>query len=113
MIQWGANTGVARAARTRPLPTRNRPMPFAPNQAVSLPTYDVVCVPNVMLPLRDGVRLATDLYFPAHGCDRAAGTFPCILIRTPYDRAGSRGTGEYYARRGYVFASGTTEFSVG
>jgi putative CocE/NonD family hydrolase len=59
----------------------------------------------VRLPLRDGVCLATDLYFPATGCDRSPGTFPCILIRTPYDRTASRGTGEYYARRGYVFAS--------
>lgn len=80
-------------------------MQFALGQAVSQPIYDVICVPNVMLPLRDGTRLATDLYLPAHGCDRVAGTFPCLLIRTPYDRAGSRGTGEFYARRGYAFAA--------
>jgi putative CocE/NonD family hydrolase len=80
-------------------------MQFAPCPNASESAYDVVCVPNVMLPLRDGVRLATDLYFPARGVDRVAGELPAIVIRTPYDRTGSRGTGEFYARRGYVFAS--------
>lgn len=70
-----------------------------------MPEHDVLCVPNVMLPLRDGVALATDLYFPATGCERSPGTFPCLLIRTPYDKTGSRGCGEFYARHGYVFAA--------
>ena len=80
-------------------------MQFATSEAVSQPTYGVICVPNVRVPLRDGTQLATDIYLPADGCDPAAGTFPCLFIRTPYDKTGSRGSGEFYARRGYVFAA--------
>jgi hypothetical protein len=35
-----------------------------------------------MIPMRDGVRLATDLYFPA----RERSDLPVILTRTPYDK---------------------------
>ena len=68
--------------------------------------YDAVCHSNVMVPMRDGVRLATDIYFPALGGQPASGKFPVILERTPYDKAGSGNVtnGTYYARRGYVCA---------
>ena len=33
--------------------------------------------------MRDGVRLATDLYRPAHGGTATPGPFPTILERTP------------------------------
>jgi hypothetical protein len=36
---------------------------------------------KVMLPMRDGVRLATDVYYPKH----AAGKVPAIFVRTPYN----------------------------
>ncbi len=55
-------------------------------------------------PMRDGVQLATEVYQPA-----AAGPFPVILQRTPYNRRppapGSScdsPTGQYFAERGYV-----------
>ena len=68
--------------------------------------YDVICHSNVMIPMRDGVHLATDIYFPAQGGQLASGKFPIILERTPYDKAGSGNVtnGTYYARRGYVCA---------
>ena len=68
--------------------------------------YDAICRSNVMIPMRDGVRLATDIYFPALGDQPAPGKFPVILERTPYDKAGSGNVtnGTYYARRGYVCA---------
>ena len=68
--------------------------------------YDAICHPNVMIPMRDGVRLATDIYFPALDGQPASGKFPVILERTPYDKAGSGNVtnGTYYARRGYVCA---------
>ena len=68
--------------------------------------YDAICRSNVMIPMRDGVRLATDIYFPALGGQPALGKFPVILERTPYDKAGSGNVtnGTYYARRGYVCA---------
>jgi len=38
---------------------------------------------NEMIPMRDGVRLATDIYLP----DRE-GAYPVILLRTPYNKLG-------------------------
>ncbi len=68
--------------------------------------YDAICQFNVMVPMRDGVCLATDIYFPALGAQLASGKFPVILERTPYDKAGAGNVtnGTYYARRGYVCA---------
>lgn len=68
--------------------------------------YDVVYERDVMVPARDGTPLATDLYFPAIGGERAPGQFPVILERTPYNklRLGARDAGYFFARRGYVGA---------
>jgi len=57
---------------------------------------------NVMVPTRDGVRLATDLYIPARNGERLAGKLPAILERTPYNKDGSAGWAAFYAARGYV-----------
>ncbi len=66
--------------------------------------YDVVAQKNVMVPTRDGVRLATDLFLPARNGAPVEGRFPTILERTPYDNGNARLTniGRYFARRGYV-----------
>lgn len=58
---------------------------------------------DVMVPMRDGVRLATDLYFPARGGVKLEGKFPAILERTPYNKK-ERGMmwAPYYAGHGYV-----------
>jgi len=37
---------------------------------------------DIMIPMRDGVRLATNLYFPT----RQAQPFATVLLRTPYDK---------------------------
>lgn len=68
--------------------------------------YDVLCRPNTLITMRDGVSLATDLYFPAQQGQVATGRFPVILERTPYDKATARNAtnGAYFARRGYVCA---------
>ena len=36
---------------------------------------------TVLVPMRDGIRLATDIYLPAEGS-----AFPVVLERTPYGR---------------------------
>ena len=66
--------------------------------------YDVVVDRDMMIPMRDGVRLATDLYHPATGGKPADGRFPVILERTPYNKAAPREVqkAKYFARRGYV-----------
>jgi hypothetical protein len=57
--------------------------------------------PNVMVPMRDGVRLATDLYRPAE-----SGRSPVILMRTPYGKTAARGVelARLFAERGYLVA---------
>ena len=57
-----------------------------------------------MVAMRDGVKLAADIYFPSANGQPAEGPFPVILERTPYDKTAPRNVtnGKYYARRGYV-----------
>ena len=64
--------------------------------------YDVVVQKNVMVPMRDGEKLATDLYLPAKDGEVAEGKFPAVMERTPYDKEGKVNDGRYFARRGYV-----------
>ncbi len=67
---------------------------------------DVVVQRDVMVPMRDGVRLATDIWLPARAGRAIEGEqFPVILMRTPY---GKGGPGDYFARHGYVFISQDT-----
>jgi predicted acyl esterase len=46
--------------------------------------YEVAATKNVMIAMRDGVRLATDIYRPARNGATAEGKFPVLLERTPY-----------------------------
>ncbi|MAG37681.1 MAG: antibiotic hydrolase [Dehalococcoidia bacterium] len=48
--------------------------------------YGVVIAKDVMVPMRDGVRLATDIYRPALDGEPVPGHFPTILGRTSYDK---------------------------
>ncbi len=71
--------------------TTTTPRPTAaPLTAATAISPGVVVHRNVMVPMRDGVRLATDVYRPA----RVDGTpdptpRPVIFERTPYDKAGT------------------------
>lgn len=42
---------------------------------------------DIMVAMRDGVRLATDVYRPANGGEPLDGTFPVLLQRTPYSKS--------------------------
>ncbi|MBT7808660.1 CocE/NonD family hydrolase, partial [Candidatus Poribacteria bacterium] len=66
--------------------------------------YEAVRESDVMAPMRDGVRLAADIYRPAIGGVAVDGEFPVLLERTPYDKSapGCSARGKYFARRGYV-----------
>src|SRR5579862_4394217 len=59
---------------------------------------------NVMVPMRDGVKLATDIYLPAGNKEK----LPIILDRTPYGKKGTKVTAAYYARHGYIFIAQDT-----
>jgi hypothetical protein len=49
-------------------------------------TFDVALTSDVMVSMRDGVRLATDVYRPARDGKPVPGRFPVILERTPYGK---------------------------
>lgn len=51
---------------------------------------DIVVLGDVMVPMRDGVRLATDITLPARGGAALPGPFPTLLYRTPYDKGAAR-----------------------
>ena len=66
---------------------------------LSKPSYDVRMEHNVRVPMRDGVTLSADIYRPD-----ADGTFPVILVRTPYSNnsLGAVEQSKWFAERGYV-----------
>jgi len=66
---------------------------------LSIPKYDVIEERNVMVPMRDKVKLATDIFKPK-GVEKS----PVILIRTPYKKEMGELDARYYARRGYTCA---------
>lgn len=63
---------------------------------------------NVMVPMRDGVQLATDIYRPARAGKAVEEALPVILTRTPYNKRGARTAAEYFAKNGYVFVAQDT-----
>ena len=69
------------------------------------PSYGINLAKDVMVSMRDGVCLATDLYRPA-GPDGEplAGPFPTILCRTPYDKTDRRYSeiADFFTPRGYA-----------
>lgn len=65
-------------------------------------SYDVVRRDDVMVPMRDGVRLATDVYLPAQGGQPLAEKWPTILMRTPYGKMDYHADGQYFAAHGYA-----------
>ena len=52
---------------------------------------------TIAVPMRDGVRLATDIY----GADDLVPK-PVLLTRTPYGKDGGASTARRYAAAGYV-----------
>jgi putative CocE/NonD family hydrolase len=61
---------------------------------------------NLMIPMRDGVRLATDVYRPAREGKPVEEKLPVLLQRTPYGKTGTSlvEQARYFAANGYVVA---------
>lgn len=71
--------------------------------AIALLAPAPVCVAGletVMVPMRDGVRLATDTYQP-----EGEGPWPVVLIRTPYNKDGVKGFATEATKRGYALVA--------
>ncbi len=63
---------------------------------------------TLMIPMEDGVRLATDIYLPKD----AYAPIPCILIRTPYNKNGD-GEGKKFTALGYAVVKQDTRGKYG
>jgi putative CocE/NonD family hydrolase len=57
---------------------------------------------DVMVPMRDGVRLATDIYFPAKNGVALDGRRPVILERTPYRKSANLYMTTPFLQNGYI-----------
>jgi predicted acyl esterase len=55
---------------------------------------------KIMVPMIDGVELATDLYLPA-----GEGKFPAVLMITPYGRSGAKDLASKLVKNGYAVLS--------
>ena len=92
----GAATVLCILGASTPTPKLDPPSP---------PTFDVV-LQESWIPMKDGVRLAADLWRPKGKGD--GGPFPVLLEYLPYRKTDSRGSNyDFYAwiaRRGYVIA---------
>jgi hypothetical protein len=70
------------------------------------PEYGLVIAKDVMIPMRDGVRLAADIYRPALDGEPVGGPLPTILGRTSYDKTSHwmwiEPVANFFTPRGYV-----------
>lgn len=66
-------------------------------------TQDFVLSENVMVEMRDGIKLATDIYLPSSYTPENGTSYPVIFHRTPYDKSsGSAADAEFFCRHGYA-----------
>ncbi len=65
---------------------------------------DFIVERNVMIEMRDGVKLATDIYHPLINGETVNKPLPVVLARSPYNKARARDVdaAENFARHGYV-----------
>ncbi|MDA0748660.1 MAG: CocE/NonD family hydrolase, partial [bacterium] len=81
----------------------DRPLRRLPDREPCYP--EVLVRPGVKVPMRDGIELATDLYFPACGGQVVKEPVPALLRRTPYNKgAANDETAFRLARHGYLVA---------
>jgi predicted acyl esterase len=64
--------------------------------------FEITVSKNVMIAMRDGVRLAADVYRPSGNGVPVEDRFPVLLERTPYNKDGGGLNAEYFVPRGYV-----------
>jgi putative CocE/NonD family hydrolase len=76
------------------------PLVGEPRYRMPTPRYPVRTETNIRVPMRDGVKLATDLYIPEGAGDKLA----AIMIRTPYNRKVRTEAARMFAGQGYVVA---------
>jgi uncharacterized protein len=65
-------------------------------------SYEVGAPKTVMVAMRDGVHLATDVYLPVRNGAPADGKFPALLERTPYNKNASSALTRALLQHGYA-----------
>ncbi len=73
-----------------------------PDVAASKPRYEVVTQKDLHVLVRDGTRLALDVYLPAEDGKPLPGKHPTLLARTPYNKNGMVAEARWFAARGYA-----------
>lgn len=68
---------------------------------------------NIMVPMRDGIKLATDVYLPAVVPGKQQERLPVILSRIPYNKDVAKRAGNYFASHGYAFVAQDTRGRYG
>src|SRR5262245_37166821 len=94
-------------ASRSPLPAQE-PEGFRPPPA----KYEYTLEQTVMVPMRDGIKLGTDIYRPGG----LSGKLPVVLIRTPYGKdtyTGATGPAKMFAGQGYIAVVRSEERRVG
>jgi putative CocE/NonD family hydrolase len=66
--------------------------------------FDVVIEKDVRVAVRDGTKLALDLYRPARDGKPFENKLPVLLSRTPYNKNGMAAEARWFAGRGYIVA---------
>jgi len=100
---WSTVPGrlTAQTPPSGPDPSRMPP----PGWPSSPARYEAVKVASdLMIPTRDGKRMATDVYRPAVGGVPVQERLPVLLNRTPYNKNSLAEQAVFYAQRGYVVA---------
>ena len=65
-------------------------------------SYGIAETKNVMVSMRDGVKLATDIYRPTQNGQVTDSKFPVILMRTPYNKDDAGQVANAFVPHGYV-----------
>src|SRR5262245_62586630 len=73
-----------------------------PQVAPSSPRNEVIIEKDVRVPMRDGVKLAVDIYRPARNGAALPGKFATLLSRTPYNKTLVAAEATWFAARGYA-----------
>lgn len=100
----GASSSTTPGARTSSFATRGGGQGSG---RVAEGAHGIVVSRDVMIPMRDGVRLASDIYRPADSSgEPVKGKFPTIVGRTSYDKSNPviwiRPVAEFFVPRGYA-----------
>jgi predicted acyl esterase len=64
--------------------------------------YGIGETKDIMVAMRDGVKLAADIYRPTQNSQLVDSKFPVILLRTPYNKEDSVQIANSFVPHGYV-----------